>query len=200
MCPVHRVVRADANGEPGLRQRFGVLVGYGLKKSFEEQVVDVDADVVVVEGQIRRAGKLEAVGRLMLMDVLRLCRPVKKDGPAFLEKGEKSLAIRDDRFEGPGVKTILLAENLYKAFIDQRRDALFPVMTAQQHAQQIEWFSDEFRGNLEHMPQNEFLGRVIAQDIRSMALLGFVQRVQVSVLQGGHNGVAQVGKNLRKAE
>ena len=30
--------------------------------------------------------------------------------------------------------------------------------------------------------------------------MGFVERVQISTVQGGNNGVAQVGKNLAKAE
>ena len=50
------------------------------------------------------------------------------------------------------------------------------------------------------MLQNEFLCGVIAQHTGSVSLLGFVERVQISTVQGGNNGVAQVGENLAKAE
>ena len=62
---------------------------------------------------------------------------VEKDGPAFLEEGEKSFPLRDDRFQGPIVEASLLTENPYKAFIERSRDSLFPVMATQQHAQEI---------------------------------------------------------------
>ena len=47
--PIGLVVRSDANGNPGLRQRFSLFMGNGFQKSFEKEVVDVDTDVVMVE-------------------------------------------------------------------------------------------------------------------------------------------------------
>ena len=78
--PIGIVVRSDSNGNPGLRQRFGLLMGNGFQKAFEEEVVDVDTNVIMVERQVRRAGKLKSKGSFMLANSLTIlfCQPVKK--------------------------------------------------------------------------------------------------------------------------
>ena len=136
----------------------------GFEKSFQKQVVDVDSDVDVTEGQIRRTGELETVRFLTLVNTgaILFCRPVQKDGPAFLEKGKECFPLRNDRVEGPIVETILLAEKLNQASVKWIRDTLSPIVATQEHVQQIGRFSDELRCNLKNMPQNEFLCGVIA--------------------------------------
>ena len=57
-----------------------------------------------------------------------------------------------------------------------------------------------FRRDTKDMPQDKFYGRVVSQHIGRVLLLGIVQRVQVSPVQGGHNRIAQVGENLAQTE
>ena len=93
-----------------------------------------------------------------------------------------------------------MAQYLNKALIKQTGDALLPIVTAQQRTQQIGWFTDEFRGDLKYMAQNEFLCSIVAQHSGSVPLLGFVERIQITTVQGGHNGIAQVGEYLPEIE
>ena len=71
---------------------------------------------------------------------------------------------------------MLLAEQLDKSLVQQGRNSLFSVVAAQQHTQQIGWLFDEFRLNIEDMPQDKFYGCVVSQHIGRVLLLGIVQR------------------------
>ena len=101
-----------------------------MKQPFEEKVVNVDSDVVVVKRQVRGAWVFKTVSFLALANTCLLlpARPVEKNGPPFLEKGEKRFPVRDNDIERPVFKAIVLAEDLNKAFVQNCRDTLPAVM------------------------------------------------------------------------
>jgi hypothetical protein len=116
-----------------------------------------------------------------------------------LEKDEKRFPIRDDGLEGPAGKPIMLMENLDEACVEHCRDTLLAVMATQQDAEQIGRFADEFRCDLEDMPQHELFGRIITQHAGCMPLLGFKERIELPTVQSGDHRVAQSGEDLPEA-
>ena len=128
--PVGLGVDSDPRRRPSAAKGLSRLVGHGGQHPLEEQVVDVDANVVVVEGEVRwpfecescrsaripRAGARGGVSR----------EAVEKAGPAFLQEREEGASIRHDGFEGPGVECPATPEQVNQAFIQDARQPLAP--------------------------------------------------------------------------
>ena len=66
-----------------------------MQQPLDEQVVDVDTDVMVVEGQFDRSLNGQTVGLLFLTNAGRPfgCFTVKEDRPALLEECEERLPV-----------------------------------------------------------------------------------------------------------
>ena len=81
-------------------------MGHGGQHSFEEQVVDIDANIVVIEGEVRghferetrRTASIPRTGAGIPGEA------VEKDRPAFLKEREEGAPTRHDGLKGPGVE------------------------------------------------------------------------------------------------
>ena len=114
-----------------------MLVGHGVQPSLEEQAVDVYPDVVMVERQVHGPSNGQAVGCFVLP---RTGRPfgrlaIKKDRPTLLEEGEERLAVRQQRLKRPVVETAVVTLKLDEPLIEDCRDTLALIVTAQQYLQ-----------------------------------------------------------------
>ena len=73
-------------------------------------------------------------------------------------------------------------------------------MPAQQHAQQVGRVPDEFRREVEDVPQREVLGRVVAEPARPVPLPRAVERVEVAPVEHRDDGMAEGGEQVAQAE
>jgi hypothetical protein len=110
-----------------------MLMRYGMKQSIEKQVIDVNTDVMMLEGKIDGSLYAQSIG-LFPFAKIRIPfgdQAVKEYRPTFLEKAEKCFPVRNKGFKGPIVEGIVLAQELNEPFVEDGRDSLTTVMTAQ---------------------------------------------------------------------
>ena len=192
----------DAVSHPGLGERLGMLVRNRLEQALEEKVVDVNADIVVVERQKRRSWKLEAIVRRVLVDgiVLRLCERIQEHRPALLQERKECLRVRNDGFQRPALEQAVLMKHLDKALIEDGRNSLSAVMAAQQDPEQVRWLLDEFRRDLEHMTKDELLRSVVAELPRRVPQLRIEQGVEISPVERRDHGIAEIREEIAQVE
>ncbi len=97
---------SKADAYPGLGQGVRMVVWHGVQQSLDEQVVDVDPDVMVVEGQIDRSLNGQTVGLLVFTNTGCPfgCLAVEEDRPALLEECEECLPVRHQCLKRPVVE------------------------------------------------------------------------------------------------
>src|SRR5665811_2122677 len=118
----------DAASNPGIGIYFYSIGLNRSKLPFNEQVVDVNLDVLMVERQVVGAGILEAIFRRVFSDLIRLVQSVKEHRPALLEKGKKRLVVGYDFIQGPGLEAAMAFEYLYKPLSQRKWDLHLPVV------------------------------------------------------------------------
>ena len=178
-------------------------VGDGAQHPLYEQVVDIDADVVMIEGQVRGSACLEVehslhVPQLGAPGAVR--KAVEKQGPALLKEGEEGIPIRKDGLQRPGGEGAALPEQMRQALGQEARQPLPPVVSPQQEAQQVGGASDELGCEAEDVPQHEVPGRIVAQPVRAVAFLRSVERVEVAPVERRDDRVAEGGKQIVQPE
>ena len=144
-------VGSDPHRRPLVAQGIACLVRYGGEHPFEEQVVDIDADIVVIEGEVR--GPFERKVRRSARIPRAVARvsgeAVEKERPAFLQEREEGVLIWDDGFKGPGVECPATSEQVNQAVVQGARRSFSPVVSPQQDAQQVGRLPDESGRDLE---------------------------------------------------
>ena len=139
-----------------------MLVRNWVQQSLDEQVVDVDPDIMVVEGkEVRRTwcvvrfvpvyfeGKfLHFVRRTSHFG----CEAVKEDRPALLEEGEKCLPIGNQGLKWPVVKGIVLAQKLDESPVEVSRDSLAVIVAAEQYSQKVGRLFDQLGRDFKNVP------------------------------------------------
>ena len=151
-----------------------------MEKSFKKEGVDIDANVGMLEGQILRTRHLEIIPGGFFDSCLRIpYKSVQKDRPAFLEKCEEGLPVRNQRLQGPILKYTALTQELDEPFVQQRRNAPAMVMAEEEYAQEVRWLFDQLGCNCKDVPQDEFLGGVVSQSSGGVFILRFVQGVEI---------------------
>ena len=186
-------IPANANAKPRLAQRAPVPVRDGLQEALREQVVHVDANILVMEGQQPGCG-----AGLIPHRPGTFCRAIQERPPTLLQKAEERLPIRHDAGERPLRKAPF--DSADETRVHQRRNTAARVMPAQQHGQQCPRRSHQFRHDAEDVPQHEILAGVLAQGRGGCARHGVVERVSIRAFQRRHHGVVQVREQLAKAE
>ena len=93
-----------------------------------------------------------------------------------------------------------MTQELDEPFVDDRRDSLAAVMAAKKSTQQIRWLLDQLRRDFKDVPEDELLGGVVAQLAGRMPLLRIIQGIQVPAVQGRHDRVAEVRKDVAEIE
>jgi len=166
-CVIVRAGGGDAASNPRPGIHFNICGLDWGEFPLQEQVVDVDLDVLMVERQAVRAGILEAVFRRIFPH-----QPGKKERPAFLQKGEEGLIVRNDLGKRPGFEPIMAFQNLDEPLGQHQRDLELAVVQTEQGAKQLHLVGDQLRRNAEHMAENEILGGVVAHAIRRRFALG----------------------------
>ena len=198
---VCRLVRAETDGGPGLRQRGCLPVRYRSELSVQEQAVHVGADILVLERQVGGSGPGECVVPVVLAYARRgPCGAVEVYGPALLQECEECISVRDDDVERPVRKPARSPDRLHEVLIQHQRDLPRCTVAAEQHGQQVGRFHYKLRHDSEDVPQHELLGGVVAAEVRAVTLRGVVQRVEVLRLQCRHNRTTQVGEQISDAE
>ena len=161
--------------KPTLLGQVGVLKvhsmvfcsGIWLQITFQKEVVDIYSDIIVVEGQIRRAhipkGWVSSEFQDRLHTVGLLSQPTPdKVRPALLKETEEGFAIWHNALQWPLLEPHISLQKLDKTLIQDGRNALRSVMSPEQHTQEITWFLDQFWGHFEHIPQDKIFGGIIA--------------------------------------
>ena len=94
----------------------------------DEQVVDVDANVVVIEGEVGGPFDLEVERTVPIpRAVAGVSREAsEKEWPAFPQEREEGVPIRHDDLEGPGVECPATPEQLNQVVIQDARQFLRP--------------------------------------------------------------------------
>ena len=127
----------------------------------------------MIERQIIWAGILDAIFRRVFQYRLGTAKPKKKEWPAFLQKGEESLIVRNDLGDWPGFGPIMTFQNMDEPLGQHQRDFEIAVVQTEQCTKQIHLVGDQFRRNAEYMTKNEIFGGVIAHAIQRRFALGF---------------------------
>ena len=114
---------SDPHRHPFVAKYIARLVRHGGEHSLEEEIVDIDADIVVIEGEVRRPFKLEA-GRSapsprVAIGVLR--KAIEKQRPAFLQERKEGIPIGHDGIEGPGFESAATPEQVNQALLQDAR-------------------------------------------------------------------------------
>ena len=93
--PVFNRVRQQADTRPCLGKVGCPGMRHGTKKSFDEEVVDIDPNIMMVERKIGRARSLQPIAIVTFFDCRRLaaCLAVQEYGPALLEKSEERFPV-----------------------------------------------------------------------------------------------------------
>jgi hypothetical protein len=105
-----------------------------MKQSLEEQVVDVNANVVVIEGQVKWAGVLDSVNCFVFPHCPWLSldsHTIQEGRPTLLQESKEGLSVGNDFVERPSFKQTVLSEHLDKSLVKDGRYPLTPVVTAQ---------------------------------------------------------------------
>ena len=154
--PAHLVglgVVSDPHRHPFVAKCTARLVRHGGQHPLEEEIVDIDADIVVIEGKVRRPFELEAdrsaPSPRATVGVPR--QAVDKQRPAFLQEREEGIPIGHDDLEGPGFESAATPEQVNQAILQDARQSLVLVMFPQQDAQQVRRLPDERGCDVEHV-------------------------------------------------
>ena len=201
--PVRAGVDANPDRRPFAAERAAGVVGDGAQHPFDEQVVDIDADVVVVEGQVRRSVDLETGPPFHVLQIdgrRNAGEAVEKQGPAFLKEGEEGVPVREDGLQRPRSEGAALPQQPRQVLVEKARYPLPPIVPPQQRAQQVGRVLDEFRREIEDVPQREVLGRVVAEPARLVPCPRAVERVEVASVERGDNRMAEGGEQFAQTE
>ncbi len=168
----------------------------GSQNPFGEQIVDIHADVVVIERKIDRSRKDRNARFPSLMDATgRPARPaIEEYRPALLEKGEERFPVARQNLQRPFVESGILSKKGDEPFVKFFRNPKPAIMAPEKRPQEVRRPFDQLRRDVEDMPEDELLRRVLAQRTGRVALLRRMQGVEVPTVQRGHDRVAQVGK------
>ena len=109
-------------------------MGHWAQHPFQKQVVDVDADIVVIEGYFR--GRPES-GIARSVCISQTCvgasgQAVEKSGPAFLQEVPERFSVRNDRLQRPSFEGTVLSQYMHQPFVEETRHELPPVVSSQQ--------------------------------------------------------------------
>ena len=86
---------SKADAYPGLGQGIRMVVWYGVQQPLDEQVVDVDSDVMVVEGQIDRSFNGQTIGLLVFTNTrMPLWQPRGRGRSASAPEGMRRMLLR----------------------------------------------------------------------------------------------------------
>ena len=159
---------------------------------------------------------------------------VEEHRPPLLQERQECLRVRNDGFQRPILEPAVLmlaiagshpfgaargrpnrlscrfvAKHLDKALIEDGRNSLSAVMTAQQDPEQVRWLLDEFRHDLEHMTKDELLRSVVAELPRRACLcvarrqvlrLRIEQGVEISPVERRDHGIAEIREEIAQAK
>lgn len=131
--PVRGRIGSNADVHPRIGKGICLLVRYGMEQSIEKQVIDVNTDVMMLEGKIDGSLYAQSIGFFAFAKI-RIpfgSQAIKEDRPTFLEKAQKCFPVRNKGFKWPIVEGIVLAQELNEPFVEDGRDSLTTVMTAQ---------------------------------------------------------------------
>ena len=119
-----------------LKVQSMVCSGIWLQITFQKEVVDIDSDIIVFEGQIRRAHipqrwfSSEFQGCPLAVRLGSLSKPTPdKMRPALLKETEEGFPILHNALQWPLLKPHIPLQKLDKTLIQERRDVLRSVMS-----------------------------------------------------------------------
>ena len=200
--PVGLWIESDPHRRPGAAKGIARLVRHGGQHPLDEQVVDIDANVVMLEG--------EGDGPLERQTDRPACIPravagapreaVEERRPAFLQEREEGFPIRHDGLQGPGIEFAAAAEQVNQALVQDARQSLAPVVSPQQDAQQVGRPPDERGRDVEDVQQREVPGRVVSEPVRAVPHPRTVQGGEMAAVERGDHWIAEARKQLVQTE
>lgn len=195
-------LRFDAGDHPRVAQPVCLRVRDLLEQTFKEEVVDVDANIVVIEGDLRRPWELHAVGLYRFAYRIGSKRlPIEEDGPSLLEEPEERLPVSDDPLKRPLAERAALTKELDEVGVQNRRNAEAAVVASQQEPDEIGLLPDRLRSDPEDVAQYESFGLPVTQrPVGLLPLLSLVEVVEVASVQGVDDWIAQVWEQLTQVE
>jgi len=118
----------------------------------------------MVERQVHGPSNGQAVGCFVFP---RTGRPfgrlaIKKDRPTLLEEGEERLAVRQQRFKRPVVETAVVTLKLDESLIEDCRDTLALIVTAQQYPQYASQITAAAKSSFLAGDQSAYIAGIIA--------------------------------------
>ena len=134
-------------------------MGNGPQQPLREQIIHIDADVLVIEGQMDGA-RVRKPPVPIRDGEPAVRRPIEEGRPALLQKGEERFPVRHDPVQWPTLEAPLDSAN--EALVQQGGDAPAGIVTAQQNVQQVGRRSHQIGDDAEDMPQREILGSGLA--------------------------------------
>ena len=200
--PVGLGVDSDPHRRPFAAKGIARFVRHGGQHPFGEQVVDIDANVVVIEGKVHGPVELEAERSAHIpravADVPR--EAVEKERPAFLQEREEGMLIRHDGLKRPGVECPATLEQVNQAVIQDAWQSLAPVVSPQQDAQQVRRLPDERGRDLEDVEQREILRRVVSEPVRPFLFPCAVEGGEIALVERGDHRTTEARKQLAETE
>ena len=200
--PVGLGIESDPDRRPGAAKGIARLVRHGGQHPLDEQVVDIDTNVVMLEGEgggpfERQTDRSACIPRAVAGAPREA---VEERRPAFLQEREEGIPIRHDGLQGPGIEFTAAAEQVNQALVQDARQSLAPVVSPQQDAQQIGRPPDERGRDVEDVQQREVTGRVVSEPVRAVPHPCTVQGGEMAAVERGDHWTTEARKQLVQTE